>query len=97
MLSARQIAWMTDPDGGGYFPDLRDALAAHDQTCLSLPHAWLPRRKGVSCDVGGCDDCPVLFHTNNGAVSYGLYPEPELVNEEGDTRYVCECCCRKYR
>ena len=96
-LGTRTLTWMTDPDGGGCYPKQRDAIAAHDPTCLSLPHAWHPRRAGVSCDIGGCDDCPVIFHTDEGAVFYGVYPEPEIVDEHGDVRYLCECCSRKYR
>ncbi len=62
-------AWLDSPDGGGHFPRQRDAVQAHNQTCSSLRHAWLPRRTGSVCpsDLSECDgDCGVTFFNEGG-------------------------------
>lgn len=80
--------WAADPDGGGRFPERRDALLAHDQTCRSLDRAWTPRRTGSVCpsDLEPCEDCDVWFFIDG----LGLYEDAD-----GDDVSLCACCAKK--
>lgn len=87
MSDTRLTRWAADPDGGGLFTHTRDTLLGHDPSCLSLPHAWYPRRTGSVCptDLGTCEDCPVTFFTEG----LGLYE-----TSHGDAE-LCACCARE--
>lgn len=82
-------SWLGNPDGGGVFTGQRDLILKHDQGCESLRHAWLPRRKGVSCpsDLMECETCNITFFWE-GLV--GLFDDcPESF------WYFCRCCAGK--
>lgn len=81
--------WLTDPDGGGCFTRQRDLILAHDQDCTSLRHAWLPRRRGVSCpgDFTECETCDITLFWEG---SVGLFDDcPESF------WYFCHCCAER--
>lgn len=89
MLDDWSKQWIKDPDGGGAFSYQRDLIVEHDQTCPSLAHVWLPRRKSVSCfsDWMSCDVCEITFGWE-GIVSF--------FDDCPDSAYFfCRCCAEK--
>lgn len=89
MLDTWVEKWLEDPDGGGIFPPQRDSILAHDQECTSLNHAWLPRRKGVSCpsDLMECDTCGITFFWEGIVGFFDDCPDSEY--------FFCQCCSEK--
>jgi hypothetical protein len=83
------LRWLDDPDGGGVFTSQRDAIRAHDQTCPSLAHPWLPRRKGVSClsDMMECQECGVTFFWEGLRVAFE--------DCRWSNHWYCVCCLAK--
>jgi hypothetical protein len=81
--------WAQNPDGGGVFTGQRDLILEHDQGCLSLKNAWLPRRKGVSCpsDLMECETCRITFFWEGLTGLYDDCPESFW--------YFCRCCAEK--
>lgn len=80
--------WLVDPDGGGCFTRERDLIIAHPP-CESLRHAWLPRRKGVSCpsDMMECESCEITFFWEGLTGLFDDCPDSFW--------YFCRCCAEK--
>lgn len=88
-MSTYRQQWLASPDGGETFSNIRDSILSHDQSCSSLEHAWLPRRKGTTSlgDIMGCEICDLTFFWE-GVV--GLFDDcPESF------WYFCSCCADK--
>jgi hypothetical protein len=82
--------WTQDPNGGGRFPGLRDAVLAHDQTCTSLNEIWTPHKGGVTGfgDTRDCDgDCNVTFYVEGTITAFEDCPN--------SWHYYCACCLAK--
>lgn len=90
ILSAYAQRWLDDPDGGLRYTGQGQAIRAHDQSCVSLGEAWLPRKGGVSCpsDLTECEGgCGVTFFWE------GMHPVFEAC--PFSEHWYCACCATK--